>query len=148
MKTSTAVLVAAVSVAAVGIAQLVQKGWQHKQVSDATLSRIQIEWLARASQDEQEAARWAPEGVEPEQYQRMLSGNRMLCQLSLRWRLGFVTRRQLNLYADQLMMNATCRDYWRQFHSYREAEAQGKKRDEAFNQAIGDAYTRAMKLAA
>ncbi|MFD3905714.1 peptide transporter permease SapC [Streptomyces sp. CB04723] len=148
MKTSNAVLIAAASVAAVGVAQLVQKDRQRKQTIDAALSRIQIGWLTRASQDEQEAARWAPEGVEPKQYQRMLSGNRMLCQLSLRWRLGLVTHRQLKLYADQLMMNVTCRDYWKQFHSYREAEAQGNKRDEAFNHAIGDAYTRAMKLAA
>ncbi|MER7749637.1 hypothetical protein ABT013_30710 [Streptomyces bacillaris] len=56
-------------------------------------SRIQIEWLTRTSQDEQEAARRAPEGIEPEQYQRMLSGNRMPRRLSLRWRIGLITRR-------------------------------------------------------
>ncbi|MFD3414984.1 DUF6082 family protein [Streptomyces cyaneofuscatus] len=148
MKPSTAVLLAGVSIAAVGVAQLVQKHRQHKQDVDTALSHIQIEWLSRASSDPLEAAFWAPEGVEPEQYQRMLSGNRMLCQLSLRWRLGVVTRRQLDLYADNLMANATCRDYWKQFGSYREAEALGNKRDEAFNRALGNAYQRAMSLAA
>ncbi|MFF3525220.1 DUF6082 family protein [Streptomyces sp. F41] len=148
MKPSTAALLAGVSIAAVGVAQLVQKHRQHKQDVDTALSLIQIEWLSRASADPLEAAFWAPEGVEPEQYQRMLSGNRMLCQLSLRWRLGVVTRRQLDLYADNLMANATCRDYWMQFGSYREAEALGNKRDEAFNRALGDAYQRAMSLAA
>ncbi|MFI1929223.1 DUF6082 family protein [Streptomyces sp. NPDC020330] len=148
MKTSIAVLTAGAAITAVGVAQLVQKDRQHKQNVDAELSRIQIEWLTRTSQDEQEAARWAPEGFEPKQYQRLVSGNRMLCQLSVRWRLGKVTRRQLHLHADQLMKNANCRDYWKQFHSYREAEAQGNRRDETFNRVIGDAYTRAMNLVA
>lgn len=148
MKTSNAVLIAAASVAAVGVAHLVQKDRQHKQTIDATLSRIQIDWLARTSQDEQEAARWAPEGIEPKQYQRMLSGNRPLCQFSLRWRLGLVTRRQLDLFAGHAMESATCRDYWKQFGSLRVAEAVGDEKSEVFNQAIGDAYTRATNLAA
>ncbi|MDX2404100.1 DUF6082 family protein [Streptomyces microflavus] len=132
---------------AVGVAQLVQRGRQHKQHVDATLSLIQIEWLSRASQDEEEAARWAPEGIEPEQYQRMLSGNRLLCQLSLRWRLGLVSRRQLDLFAGHAMESATCRDYWKQFGSLRVAEAVGDEKSEVFNQALGDAYTRVMNLA-
>ncbi|MYU02162.1 MULTISPECIES: DUF6082 family protein [unclassified Streptomyces] len=147
MRTSTAVLTAGVAVAAVGVAQLVQKDRQHKQTINAALSGIQIDWLSRASSDPLEAKFWAPEGIEPEQYQRMLSGNRMLCQLSLRWRVGLVTRRQLALYADDLMTHATCRDYWERFGSYRESEALGNKRDETFNRAIRNAYDRAMSLA-
>ncbi|MEU1221366.1 DUF6082 family protein [Streptomyces microflavus] len=147
MKPSTAALLAGVSITAVGVAQLVQKHRQHKQDIDSALSLIQIEWLSRASADPLEAAFWAPEGIEPEQYQRMLSGNRMLCQLSLRWRLGAVTHRQLDLYADKLMENATCRDYWRQFGSYREAEALGNAKDERFNQAMREAFDRAMRPA-
>ncbi|MFF3975011.1 hypothetical protein ACFYZ6_34880 [Streptomyces rubiginosohelvolus] len=78
--------------------------------------------------------------TESEKYLRMPSGNRMLCQLSLRWRLSPVTRSQRDLYADNLLANATCHDYWRQFGSYREAEALG----EEFNRSLGDAYQKAM----
>ncbi|MFJ5815305.1 hypothetical protein ACIQGT_15595 [Streptomyces sp. NPDC093108] len=52
MKISTAVLAAGASIAAVGVAQLVQRGRQHKQRNDLALSLIQIEWLSRASSDE------------------------------------------------------------------------------------------------
>ncbi|MFE7338118.1 DUF6082 family protein [Streptomyces griseus] len=100
MKVSTAILWAGVSV---GVAQLVQRDRQHKQHNDVALSLIQIEWLSRASGDEVEAAFWTPEGVDTEQYRRMLSANRMFCQLSLRFRLGLVTAWQLELYADKLM---------------------------------------------
>ncbi|CAM5638523.1 Peptide transporter permease SapC OS=Streptomyces microflavus OX=1919 GN=Smic_06900 PE=4 SV=1 [Streptomyces microflavus] len=46
------------------------------------------------------------------------------------------------------MESATCRDYWKQFGSLRVAEAVGDEKSEVFNQAIGDAYTRATNLAA
>ncbi|QWQ45149.1 peptide transporter permease SapC [Streptomyces sp. YPW6] len=147
MKISTAVLAAGVSIAAVGVAQLVQRSRQHKQRNDLALSLIQIEWLSRASSDEKEAAYWAPEGVEPEQYLPMLSGNRMFCQLSLRFRLGLVTDRQLVLYADKLMESAAACAYWARFGEHREAEALGKKTDEQFTRVMNEAFTRATMVA-
>ncbi|ALC26930.1 MULTISPECIES: DUF6082 family protein [Streptomyces] len=147
MKTSIAVLTAGAAIAAVGVAQLVQKDRQHKQTIDATLSRIQIEWLSRASSDPLEAKFWAPKGVEPEQYQQMLSGNRSFCQLSLRYRLGLVSRRQLALYGDKLMAADACRAYWERFGSYREAEAESRV-ERQFTQAMKDAYLRATTVTA
>ncbi|GGY78024.1 DUF6082 family protein [Streptomyces anulatus] len=147
MKVSTAVLAAGASIAAVGVVQLVQRSQQHKQRNDLALSLIQIEWLSRASSDEKEAAYWAPEGVEPEKYQPMLSGNRMFCQLSLRFRLGLVTDRQLCLYADKLMESAAARAYWARYGEHREAEALGKKTDEQFTRAMNEAFTRATMVA-
>ncbi|MFD8117811.1 DUF6082 family protein [Streptomyces microflavus] len=147
MKHSTAVLVAGMSVAAVGVAQLVQKHRHHKQDIDTALSRFQIEWLTRASSDPLEATFWAPEGVDPAKYQQMLSGNRSFCQLSLRYRLGLVSRRQLAMYGDKLMATDTCRAYWERFGSYREAEA-GSRVERQFTQAMKDAYLRATTLAA
>lgn len=147
MKISTAVLLAGVS-AAVGVAQLVQTDRQHKQRNDLALSLVQIDWLSRASTDGKEAAHWSPDGMDAEQYQALMSANRMLCQLSLRYRLGLATGRQLALYADKLMDNADCRDYWKQFGAYREAEALGNKIDERFTRAVSDAFNRAMSLAA
>ncbi|MFD7124256.1 MULTISPECIES: DUF6082 family protein [Streptomyces] len=147
MKVSTAVLAAGASIAAVGVAHLVQRRRQHKQRNDLALSLIQIEWLARASSDEKEAAYWAPEGVEPEQYQPLLSGNRMFCQLSLRFRLGLVTDRQLVLYADKLMESAAARAYWARFGEHREAEALGNETDEQFTRVMNEAFTRATMVA-
>lgn len=147
MKISTAVLAAGVAVAAVGVAQLVQQHRHHKQDIDTALSRVQIEWLTRASSDPLEAAFWAPEEVEPAKYQQMLSGNRSLCQLSLRHRLGLVSPRQLALYGDKLMATDTCRAYWEAFGSYREAEA-GSRVERQFTQAMKEAYLRATSLAA
>ncbi|MCA1269604.1 DUF6082 family protein [Streptomyces sp. 7G] len=147
MKTSIAVLTAGAAIASVGVAQLVQKDRQHKQTIDAALSGIQIEWLSRASSDPLEAQFWAPEEIEPEQYQRLLSGKRMLCQLSLRHRIGLVTRRQLTLYTADLMTHASCRDYWERFGSYREAEAESRV-ERQFTKAMKDAYLRATTLAA
>ncbi|MEW1616081.1 MULTISPECIES: DUF6082 family protein [unclassified Streptomyces] len=149
MKTSTAVLAAGGAGAAIAVAQLVQRHRHHKQDIDTALSRIQIEWLARASSDPLEAAFWAPEGIEPQQYQQMLSGNRSLCQLSLRFRRGLVPLRQLALHADKLMATETGRAYWQRFGSYREAEAEaGSRAERQFTQAIKDAYLRATTLAA
>lgn len=147
MRTSTAVLAAGVAVAAVGVAQLVQKHRHHKHTIDIEISRVQIDWLSRASSDPLEAAFWAPQGVEPKTYQQMLSGNRSLCQLSLRHRLGLVSRRQLALYADKLMASDTCRAYWERFGSHREREAESRA-ERQFAQAMKDAYLRATTLAA
>ncbi|MFE5652067.1 DUF6082 family protein [Streptomyces cyaneofuscatus] len=149
MRTSNAVLAAGVAVAAVGVAQFVQRHRHHKQDIDTALSRVQIDWLSRASSDPLEAAFWAPEGIEPKQYQQMLSGNRSLCQLSLRHRLGLVSRRQLALHGDKLMATETGRAYWQRFGSYREAEAEtGSRVERQFTQAMKDAYLRATTLAA
>lgn len=147
MKISTAVLAAGASVAAIGVAHLVQQHRHHKQGIDVALSRVQIEWLTRASSDPLEATFWAPEGVEPEKYQQMLSGNRSLCQLSLRFRLGLVSHRQLALHGDKLMATDTGRAYWERFGSYREAEAASRV-ERQFTQAMKDAYLRATTLAA
>ncbi|MER6190300.1 DUF6082 family protein [Streptomyces cyaneofuscatus] len=147
MRTSTAVLTAGVAVAAVGVAQLVQQHRHHKHTIDIGISRVQIDWLSRASSDPLEAKFWAPEGTEPEQYQRTLSGNRMLCQLSLRHRLGLVSRRQLALYADKLMASDTCRAYWERFGSHRDLEAESRA-ERQFTQAMKEAYLRATTLAA
>ncbi|MFF2701617.1 DUF6082 family protein [Streptomyces cyaneofuscatus] len=147
MKISTAVLGAGASIAAVGVAQLVQRHRQHKQRNDLAASLIQIEWLSRASSDEKEAAYWAPEGMEPAQYQPLLSANRMFCQLSLLYRLGLLTDRQLVLYADKLMESVAARAYWARFGEHREAEALGKNTDEQFTRAMNEAFTRATMVA-
>ncbi|MFE7483400.1 DUF6082 family protein [Streptomyces sp. NPDC057552] len=147
MKVSTTVLVAGASVAAVGLAQLVQRDRQHKQRNDLALSLIPIEWRSRASGDEREAAFWAPEELEADQYRRMLSANQTFCQLSLRFRLGLVTARQLELYADKLMEVAACREYWARFGAYRAAEVLGNKTDEQFTRVVNEAFSRVTMVA-
>ncbi|MFD3815137.1 DUF6082 family protein [Streptomyces rubiginosohelvolus] len=139
MRTSTAVLLAGASIAAVGVAGLMQRDRHHKQGNDVVLSAIQIEWLSAVSTNQELAEIWAPDDMNATTYMGLMSANRMACQLSLRDRLGLVSDRQLRFYADSLAKTKAFRDYMRKFGSDRAEEAVGDKRASRLTSVLIDA---------
>lgn len=140
MKPSTAILLAGASLAAVGVARFVQEARHQRQRNAAVTAGHQIDWLSRVSTDEKLATVWAPPGMDVHTYQVHMAANRGLCQLSLRHRLGLVSKYQLAFYARELMEKGANRRYWDEFGPLREEEALGNRTEERF--------TRAMSLAA
>lgn len=136
MKFSTAILTAGASLVAVGVARLVQEARHQRQRNAAG---HQIDWLSRVSTDEELATVWAPPGMDVHTYQVHMAANRGLCQLSLRHRLGLVSKRQLAFYARELMEKGAYRRYWDEFGALREEEALGNRIEERFTRAMSAA---------
>ncbi|WP_405434871.1 DUF6082 family protein [Streptomyces anulatus] len=140
MKLSTAILLTGVSVTGVGVARIVQEARHQRERNEALAAGHQIEWLSRVSTNADLAKVWAKDGMDIEAYQEQMTANRMLCQLSLRHRLGLVSDQKLPFFARVLMENKACKRYWDQFGALREEEAEGDRK--------GEQFTRAMSLAA
>ncbi|MFI8103516.1 DUF6082 family protein [Streptomyces sp. NPDC086023] len=139
MRIGTAVLLAGAAVAGVGVARLRQEAKHQRERVDIALTRNQLDWLEKVFTDPGVAAKWAPAGMEPEEYMGLMSANHMLCTLSLRDRLGHVSKHQLRLYASMIMGNETARRYWEKFGNLRAEEATGDPRAERLHDALARA---------
>ncbi|MFD6076767.1 DUF6082 family protein [Streptomyces hydrogenans] len=144
---TTAVLLAGAAVAGVGVARLRQEAKHQRERVDIALARNQLDWLEKVSTDPAVAATWAPAGVKAEEYMGLMSANHMICTLSLRDRLGRVSRHQLRLYASMIMGNETARRYWDRFGDLRIREALGDPRAERLNDALEKAADEAVRAA-
>ncbi|MFE4212259.1 DUF6082 family protein [Streptomyces sp. NPDC056844] len=143
MKLTTAVLAAgaAVSLATtvVGAARLRQDARHQAERNEAILAGNQLDWLAQVSTTPDLAEIWKPEGMETEEYMRLMSANRLLCTFSLRDRLGFVPDERLPFFASMVMSSDVCRRYWARFGDLRAQEADGDQRAERFTEALNRA---------
>ncbi|MFJ4973019.1 DUF6082 family protein [Streptomyces sp. NPDC088755] len=143
MKLTTAVFAAgaAVSLATtvVGAARLRQDARHQAERNEATLAGNQIDWLAQVSTSPDLAEIWKPEGMETEEYMRLMSANRLLCTLSLRDRLGFVPKGHLPFFAAWIMKSEVSRRYWKHFGDLRAQEAEGDERAEHFTRVLARA---------
>ncbi|MGZ2358525.1 DUF6082 family protein [Streptomyces sp. 372A] len=149
MKLTTAVLAAgaAVSLATtvVGSALLRQNARHQAERNEATLAGNQIEWLAQVSTTPDLAEIWKPEGMDTEEYMRLMSANRLLCSFSLRDRLGFVPKGHLPLHAAWIMKSDVSRRYWKHFGDLRAQEAEGDERAEHFTRVLDHAAENALR---
>ncbi|MGW6391669.1 DUF6082 family protein [Streptomyces sp. NPDC055103] len=76
-----------------------------------------------------------------------MSANHLICSLSLRDRLGLVSRHQLRLYASMIMRNETARRYWDRFGNLRTQEALGDPQAERLHDALEKAADEAVRAA-
>jgi hypothetical protein len=140
MKLTTAVLMASAAVslttAAVGDARLRQDARHQDMRNEAVVARNQLDWLAQTSTNADLAKLWAPEGMEVEEYMRLLTANQLICALSLRDRLGFVREGHLPFFASVVMSSDVCRRYWHRFGALRAQEAEGDERAEHFTRVL------------
>ncbi|MFE9913253.1 DUF6082 family protein [Streptomyces clavifer] len=143
MKLSTAALTAGTAIslatAVVGAARLRQEARHQAERNEALLARNQINWLAQVSTNSDLAELWKPEGMQAEEYMRLMSANRLLCMLSLRDRLGFVPNGHLPFHASWIMKSDVSRRYWKHFGDLRAQEADGDERAERFTDALNRA---------
>ncbi|WP_236244480.1 DUF6082 family protein [Streptomyces sp. CC210A] len=139
MRIGTTVLLAGAAVVGVGVARLHQEAKHQRERVDIALTRNQLDWLEKVFTDPGVAAKWAPAGMEPGEYMGLMSANHMLCALSLRDRLGLVSKRQLRLYALMIMGNKTARRYWERFGHLRAEEAVGDPRAERLHDTLARA---------
>ncbi|MGW6536134.1 DUF6082 family protein [Streptomyces sp. NPDC055051] len=142
---TAAVLLASAAVAGVGVARLRQEAKHQRERVDIALTRNQLDWLEKVSTDPAVAATWAPAGVEAGEYMGLMSANHMICSLSLRDRLGRVSRHQLHLYASMIMRNETARRYWERFGRLRAQEAVGDPQAERLHDTLARASDEAVR---
>lgn len=149
MRIGTAVLLAGISVgaavAAVGTARLRQEARHQRERNEVALAQHQMAWLTQVSTDPAVAEKWKPADVGVEEYMGLMSANLLLCSLSLRDRLGFVSEDQLDLYASMVMESAVARRYWERFGPLRVQEAGTDPRAVRVNAALGKAAARATR---
>ncbi|MBZ6230298.1 DUF6082 family protein [Streptomyces olivaceus] len=143
MKLTTAVLTAgaalSLSAAMLGAARLRQNARHQAERNDAVLTRNQLDWLAQMSTNADLAKRWAPEGLDVQEYMQLLKANQLICMLSLRDRLGFVRTGHLPWYAAKVMESDVCRRYWHRFGDIRAQEAEGNEQAEHFTRVLDHA---------
>ncbi|CAL9453649.1 DUF6082 family protein [Streptomyces sp. enrichment culture] len=143
MKPTTALLAAgaalSLTTALVGAARLRQDARHQTERNDALLARNQLDWLAQMSTNADLAKRWAPEGLDAQEYMQLLKANQLICMLSLRDRLGFVRTGHLPWYAAKLMESDVCRRYWQRFGDIRAQEAEGNEQAEHFTRVLDQA---------
>ncbi|WP_371665857.1 DUF6082 family protein [Streptomyces sp. NBC_01241] len=143
MKLTTAVLAAgaavSLAIAVVGTARLRQDARHQAERNEALLAGNQIDWLSQMSTSPDLAEIWKPEGMETEEYMRLMSTNRLLCMFSLRDRLGFVPKGRLPFFAAWIMKSEVSRRYWKHFGDLRAQEAEGDKRAEHFTRMLDQA---------
>lgn len=101
MKSSQAA--AFLALAAVGAAHLVQRELHQRQNNHIALAGRQDEWLTDMTTHPELAEPWVPEGMEVQEYVRLLGANRRICTLSLWHRQGLARGQKLRLLADVLM---------------------------------------------
>ncbi|MFH9955988.1 DUF6082 family protein [Streptomyces roseolus] len=145
MRIGTAVLLAGAAVVGVGVARWRQEAKHQRERVDIALTRNQLGWLEKVFTDPAVAAMWAPAGMEVEEYVGLMSANHMLCSLSLRDRLGRVSRPQLRLYASMIMRNETARRYWERFGHLRAQEAVGDPQAERLHDTLAKAADEAVR---
>lgn len=136
MKTSYAIL----TLAAVGVAHLVQRERHQRQNNDVAAARIHQEWLTHLTTHPEFAKLWVPQDLQVEEYIELLSGNQQVAALSLRHRLGLLRGARLRVVAEEVMDREIARRYWARFGNFREREAAGHRTEERFNAAMQDAY--------
>ncbi|MFC8269537.1 DUF6082 family protein [Streptomyces cinereoruber] len=136
MRIGTAVLVAGAAVAGGGVARLHQEAKHQWERVDIALTRNQLDWLEKVFTDPAVAAKWAPSGMEAEKYMGLMSANHMLCSLSLRDRLGLVSKHQLRLYASMIMGTETARRYGESFGHLRAQETVGDPQAERLHDTL------------
>ncbi|WP_282693513.1 DUF6082 family protein [Streptomyces sp. CC208A] len=139
MRIGTAVLLAGAAVASVGVARLHQEAKHQRERVDIALTRNQLDWLEKVFTDPGVAAKWAPADMKAEEYMGLMSANYLLCTLSLRDRLGLVSKHQLRLYASMIMGKETARRYWEMFGDLRAQEAEGDPEAERLYDALARA---------
>ncbi|WP_065476356.1 DUF6082 family protein [Streptomyces sp. PTY087I2] len=147
MRTSTAILSTGAALVGVGIARLLQEARHQEQRNEIVLAGNQLAWLRHVSTHRETAAMWAPADMEPPSYQEAMSGNWLLCMVSLRKRLGAADDRQLLHYARYLMRSKPCRMYWEKFRVVREDETavSSDATGRAVNKALALAYEEAAR---
>ena len=128
------------ALAAVGAAQLVQRELHQRQNNHIALAGRQDEWLTDMTTHPELAKPWVPEGVEVEEYVRLLGANRQICTLSLWHRLGLARGQKLRLLADMLMGSDAVRTYWTHFGGLRAEEAAADRIQQRFNAVMHDAF--------
>ncbi|RPK91966.1 DUF6082 family protein [Streptomyces sp. ADI98-10] len=143
MKLTTAVLAASAAVSlattVVGAARLRQDARHQAERNEVILAGNQIDWLAQVSTTPDLAEIWKPEGMETEEYMRLMSANRLLCTFSLRDRLGFIPKGHLPFFAAWIMKSDVSRRYWKHFGDLRTQEAEGDERAEHFTRVLDHA---------
>ncbi|MEQ4608270.1 DUF6082 family protein [Streptomyces cavourensis] len=142
---TAAALLAGAAVTGIGVARLRQEAKHQRERVDIALARNQLDWLEKVSTDPAVAATWAPAGMGAEKYMGLMSANHMICSLSLRDRLGLVSKHQLHLYASTIMRNETARRYWDRFGNLRIQEALGDPQAERLNDALEKAADEAAR---
>ncbi|MET8346762.1 DUF6082 family protein [Streptomyces microflavus] len=135
MRITTILAAGTLAAAGIGVARLLQEARHQKQRNEVALASMQITWLSQVSTNGDLAAIWKPAGLDVPAYQRMMTANRMLCQLTLRHRLGFVSERQLHFFASKIGENEAVREYLKRFGSLRAEEA-AEDRDAAHFTAV------------
>ncbi|MEV5338335.1 DUF6082 family protein [Streptomyces sp. NPDC052676] len=136
MKTSHAALI----LAAMGAAHLVQKHLHQRQQNEVAVARIQNDWLTHLTTHPDFAQLWAPKDMDVKEYVQLLHANQQICALSLRHQLGLIRGSRLRFIAKAVMEKEIGRRYWAKFGSFREEEAAGDKLAERFTAALHDAY--------
>ncbi|MFJ6705665.1 MULTISPECIES: DUF6082 family protein [unclassified Streptomyces] len=127
MKSTTAVLTAAVAVSAavaiVGAARIRQEKRHHGDRTEIAAARVQMDWLTQVATNRHLAELWAPDDMSADDYMGLMHANRLLCAVSLRDRLGMVSEDQRGLIASMLMKNKVVRAYRAKFGDLRAEEA-------------------------
>ncbi|WP_234433023.1 DUF6082 family protein [Streptomyces sp. NRRL S-1824] len=127
------------STAMVGAALFRQTARHQAERNEAIVARNQLDWLAQMSADPALAKLWAPGDMDVAEYVQLLKANQLICILSLRDRLGFVTDKQLPFFASMVMNSDVCRRYWARFGDLRAQEAEGDERASRFTDAMNQA---------
>ncbi|AEN10842.1 MULTISPECIES: DUF6082 family protein [unclassified Streptomyces] len=136
MKTSPGLAALAV----IGAVHLVQKERHHRQQKNVALAGLQDRWLTLLTTNPDLAAQWKPKGMNADEFVTLLNANQQLCALTLRYRLGLISKDRLRFVAKWLMNREAVRRYWEEFGSFREEETLGDKRATDVNEVMADAY--------
>ncbi|NDZ77001.1 spore associated protein, SapC [Streptomyces sp. SID10853] len=144
MKTSHAVL-AATGAAAVG---LVMCERHHRQRLALHAAEIHQTWITELITNAELRAVWTPSGggVTDEEHLHAIVVNRMISMLSVRYRVGLLTKRALRIQAERLMDAEVGRQYWKRYGSTREAEAPDRI-DRQVLDVLADAYEDTLDMA-
>ncbi|MFB7085738.1 DUF6082 family protein [Streptomyces sp. NPDC056296] len=143
MKTSHAVLIAS----AVGATGIWTTQRQHRQHRDLWCADMHQRLLADLTSDPEMLENWRLDGMSAEEAKRMVSCNRQMALLSIKFRMGLLDRTRLRVQARALLERESFRAYWGRFASFREDEAMDR-RDHAFNAVIDDEYAAVSPLEA
>ncbi|MBB5933112.1 DUF6082 family protein [Streptomyces zagrosensis] len=135
MKLAHALLI----VAAVGTAQLVLSGGQHRHRQKLALdaASMHAKWISDVAADTDHQAVWAiPGEATGEEYAQC---NRLVAFLAVKYRVGLLDRQSLRTNVRRLMDRGIARSYWSRFGSFREEEA-ADRIDRAFNAVMADEF--------
>lgn len=144
MKITTAVLLAGVATAGVGvvcIANLWQAERHQRQQNVLAAAAMHQEYLRYVESNPELQQMWVPEddSLDADEYLRRTHANQLFSALAVRYRVGILDADKLRVQAKWMMSRAVGRDYWSSFAGFRESEA-GDGVDRRFNRIMTDEW--------